>query len=86
MDYFQLQWPNCGEERYLDGEIPKKRFKYLPLASRVKRYFNNASMSKLFQDHIMITQSDDVNDMEAVVLSKWYFWRKHSWSSVEPMP
>ena len=65
--------PSCGEERYLDGEIPKKRFKYLPLASRVKRYFNNASISKLFQDHIMTTQSDDVNDIhQTVTWKQWY--------------
>ena len=54
----------CGEERYLSGDIPKKRFKYLPLISRIEQYFCSANMSKLLQSHnTSLHQRTDVNDI-----------------------
>ena len=62
----------CGEERYLEKSIPKKRFKYLPLISRVERYFKNKTISKLFQDHIYQPATADVHDIHQT--STWKEW------------
>lgn len=52
-DYAQLSvCPECGEDRYKAGtRIPRKRFKYLPLETRVRRLFSDKITSKLLQSH-----------------------------------
>ncbi len=45
--------PICGESRFSEnGMQPKKVFKYLSIAKRVKRLFSDATTSQLLQGHI----------------------------------
>ena len=65
--------PKCGEERFSDRGIPKKRSKYLSLGSRIKRYFGNESISKLLQSHSTTAMSDDVHDIhQTTTWKEWY--------------
>ena len=44
--------PKCGENRYEPfTQVPRKKFKYIPLAPRLKRMFANKKISELLQDH-----------------------------------
>lgn len=44
--------PECDEERYEPGtKIPRKRFKYLPLETRIRRIYADKAMSQLLQSH-----------------------------------
>ena len=44
--------PKYGENRFKPGStIPRKRFKYLPLGTRIQRLFGNAKTSQLLQSH-----------------------------------
>ena len=64
--------PICGEERYMDKTIPKKRFKYIPLLPRIQRYFKNKNISKLLQDHMTQPATADVHDIHQT--STWKEW------------
>lgn len=52
-EYSKLsQCPKCNEERYRQGtKIPQKRFKYIPLESRIRRLFADKKTSQLIQSH-----------------------------------
>lgn len=44
--------PICGESRFFENEKrPKKIFKYLSIAKRIKRFFSDATTSQLLQGH-----------------------------------
>ena len=46
------QCPECSEDRYFQGaKIPRKRYKYLPLSSRILQLFRNPKTSQLLQSH-----------------------------------
>lgn len=64
----------CGEERYIGGHIPGKQFKYLPLLPRIKRYFQNACISKLIQSHIQ--QSSSTSDTHVHDIQQSGTWRE----------
>ena len=52
--------PKCDSARYYSHtKIAKKRFKYIPLATRIKRMFANETVSELLQQH-QGQQCDDV--------------------------
>ena len=57
--------PCCNEDRFYPGtKVPRKRFKYLPLETRVRRLFSNSKTSQLLQSH---WKSDAYNPSVAVV-------------------
>ena len=68
----KTECPICGSRRFTEGKIPKKRFKYLPLASRVQRFFQSSRISKLLQSHALVVPSDDVHDIHQT--STWKEW------------
>ena len=48
----EIQCPVCKEERYKPGtKIPRKRFKYIPLETRIRRMFIDKKTSQLLQSH-----------------------------------
>ena len=66
------QCPHCGEERF-HGPTPRKRFKYLPLAPRIKRYFNNARTSQLLQSHTASEAHEGIHDIhDTTTWKQWY--------------
>ena len=68
--------PICGEDRYVNGGcVPKKRFKYIPLASRMKRYFETATTSRLLQGHSasITSTTTEIHDIHHTkTWKKWY--------------
>ena len=65
--------PVCGEPRFLEGQVPKKRFKYIPLAPRIQRFFQNAHTSQLLQSHSLIPATSNVCDIQQTqTWKKWY--------------
>ena len=64
--------PQCGESRF-SGQTPRKRFKYLPLGPRIRRYFSNARTSQLLQNHATTPDPEDIHDIHHTeVWKKWY--------------
>ena len=56
--------PVCGEDRYQPySKIPRKRYKYIPLAPRIRRMFNSETTSKLLQDHQNAKTSSNISDL-----------------------
>ena len=45
--------PTCGASRYINQEVPAKRFTYLPIGPRLVRLFGTCSLSKIVQAHGM---------------------------------
>ena len=44
--------PKCGDARYeVQTKIPRKRFRYIPLAPRLQRLFHDSYMSQKLQSH-----------------------------------
>ena len=69
--------PVCGEARYKNGgNVPKKRFKYIPLGPRIKRYFGNANISQLLQRHSQIQTSNSVHNIQETQTWKEWFSKK----------
>ena len=65
--------PKCGSERFENGKVPQKRFKYLPLSTRIQRFFHNATTSKLFQSHVSASESDHIDDIHQTdTWKQWY--------------
>lgn len=69
--------PKCNEARYVQGkDIPRKRFKYLPLMPRLQRLFSIACISQLLQNHslttneVLPTKVSDIHQTET--WRKWY--------------
>ena len=68
--------PVCNEQRYESEchSIARKRFKYLPVETRLRRLFGNKKTSKLLQTHEQDT--DDTNIVSSIHQSetwkKWY--------------
>ena len=51
--------PKCGEARYEPrSKIPRKKFKYIPLTSRIHRMFRNRRMSEVLQNHMKESGKD----------------------------
>ena len=47
-----VKCPVCNEPRFLShGKIPRKRFKYMSVVTRLHRYFSNSHTSELLQNH-----------------------------------
>ena len=75
-DYTHLcECPRCGEDRYKEGtKIPRKRFKYLPLETRVRRLFSDEVTSKLLQSHCH-TENREPNTVTSIHQSEaWKSW------------
>ena len=68
--------PECGEDRYHpDSVIPRKRFKFMSLETRVRRLYSDANVSKLLQSHCNPdfrppNKIDSIHQSEA--WSNWY--------------
>lgn len=79
-EYSKLsQCPKCNEERYRQGTtIPRKRFKYIPLESRVRRLFADKRTSRLIQSH-SLSSSSLPNDKIVNSIHHTETWR--SWYS-----
>ena len=74
-DYTHLsECPRCNEDRYKEGTtIPRKRFKYLPLETRVRRLFSDQVTSKLLQSHCHTESSDRVTSIhQSEAWKSWY--------------
>lgn len=76
-NYEQLsKCPICDEDRFHPGtNVPKKRFKFMPLETRVRRLFTNPKTSQLLQSHWKSDASntavvDDIHHSEA--WNAWY--------------
>ena len=75
-DYTHLsRCPRCDEDHYKEGTtIPRKRFKYLPLETRVRRLFSDKVTSKLLQSHCEL-ETSDTNVVTAIHQSEaWKSW------------
>lgn len=66
--------PVCNEERYEAGTmIPRKQFKYISVATTLRRLFGNSSMSKLLQDHVSKTGNNIVSSIhQSKGWKAWY--------------
>ena len=73
--------PICGESRSFQNEKqPKKVFKYLSIAKRMKRLFSDATTSQLLQDHFH-SSSDSSPIVTSIHQSKaWFDCYKHNGS------
>ena len=77
-DYETLsKCPRCEEDRYLpDTTIPRKRFKYMPIETRVRRLFSDAQVSKLLQTHC-VPDSEPSDVIDTIHKSEaWTSWYK----------
>ena len=64
--------PKCDSDRYYPStKIAKKRFKYIPLAPRIKRMFANETVSELLQRHQGQQQADVINVSELHQSQAW---------------
>ena len=55
-------WPKCGQNRYKNGK-PIKVFKYLPLAQRIARMYQNENLVRLLQAHSTRNKNGIMNDI-----------------------
>ena len=56
--------PVCGENGYKPfTTIPRKQFKYIPLAPRIRRLLKNKEMSKLIQSHSNESENRFISDL-----------------------
>ena len=56
--------------------MPRKRFKYIPLGPRIRRYYNSAPISKLLQSHTDIASDSNIHDIQQTCAWKRWFSRK----------
>ena len=68
------QCPQCREPRYQSGKVPRKRFKYLPIGPRIRRYFSSAQTSQLLQSHHTVaSESHGIHDIHHTeTWTNWY--------------
>ena len=77
-DYEKLtKCPECNEDRYQpESNVPRKRFKYMPIETRVRRLFSNVQTSKLLQTHCT-PDSEPPDTIDTIHQSKaWSSWYK----------
>lgn len=56
--------PKCGAGRWKSGKkIPKKVFKYFPLAPRIARIYQTTSLAALMQEHGKRGERDELQDI-----------------------